>query len=175
MASLLNGMFDYLIKDGPNKTVLKKVFDKVFEKANQSHREEIFLSLVWTLSLQQGEISNQTNITPERQEARAVRAFLESLGLVGRQLAQVLARSLWVTPVMRDELALVQDSASRMSKGVVFDMLEKFDLAGQFESIEEPLGSAKNAGVYRAKMRDGRIVAIKVKRPERLIKPLKRI
>jgi predicted unusual protein kinase regulating ubiquinone biosynthesis (AarF/ABC1/UbiB family) len=88
------------------------------------------------------------------------------LGLVGRQLAQVLARSLWVTPVMRDELALVQDSASRMSKGVVFDMLEKFDLAGQFESIEEPLGSAKNAGVYRAKMRDGRIVAIKVKRPE---------
>ncbi|MFH1359902.1 MAG: AarF/UbiB family protein [Candidatus Omnitrophota bacterium] len=167
MSNLLDGMFDFLIKDGPNKSVLKKVFDKVFEKADQSRREEIFLSLAWTLSLQRGEMqAGQPNITPERQEARAVRMFLESLGLVGRQLAQVLARSLWVTPVMRDELSLVQDSARRMDKGVVFDMLEKFDLTGQFESIEEPLGSAKIAGVYRAKMRDGRIVAIKVKRSE---------
>jgi predicted unusual protein kinase regulating ubiquinone biosynthesis (AarF/ABC1/UbiB family) len=166
MANLLNGMFDYLIKDGPNKTVLKKVFDKVFEKADQSRREEIFLSLVWTLSLQRGEVSGRMSITSERQEARAVRMFLESLGLVGRQLAQVLARSLWVTPLMRDELSQVQDSARKMDKRVVFDMLEKFGLTEQFESIEEPLGSAKIAGVYRAKMRDGRVVAIKVKRPE---------
>lgn len=167
MSNLLGGMFDYLIKDGPNKSVLKKVFDKVFEKADQTRREEIFLSLVWTLSLQRGEMqTGQQDITAEKQEARAVRLFLESLGLVGRQLAQVLARSLWVRPLMREELSLVQDSARRMDKGVVFDMLEKFDLTGEFESIEEPLGSAKIAGVYRAKMRDGRIVAIKIKRPE---------
>ena len=67
---------------------------------------------------------------------------------------------------MRDELSLVQDSARRMDKGVVFDMLKKFDLTEEVESIEEPLGSAKIAGVYRAKMRNGRIVAIKIKRPE---------
>ncbi|MDD5108640.1 MAG: AarF/UbiB family protein [Candidatus Omnitrophica bacterium] len=166
MSNLLEGMFNFLIKDGPNKSILKKVFDKVFEKADQSRREEIFMALVWTLSLQRGELSNQQNIELDRQEARAVRMFLESLGLVGRQLAQVLARSLWVTQIMRDELSLVQDSAARMDKGVVFDMLEKFGLSGQFESIEEPLGSAKIAGVYRAKMRDGRVVAIKVKRAE---------
>ncbi len=167
MSNLLGGMFDYLIKDGPNKSVLKKVFDKVFEKADQTRREEIFLALVWTLSLQRGEMqAGQQGVTAERQEARAVRLFLESLGLVGRQLAQVLARSLWVRPLMRDELSLVQDSARRMDKGVVFDMLEKFGLTEEFESIEEPLGSAKIAGVYRAKMRDGKIVAIKIKRPE---------
>jgi len=166
MSSLLDGMFDFLIKEGANKNVLKKVFDKVFEKADQTRREEIFMALVWTLSLQRGELSNQQNISPERQEARAVRMFLESLGLVGRQLAQVLARSLWVTQTMRDELSLVQDNARKMDKGVVFDMLKKFGLLDQFESIDEPLGSAKVAGVYRAKMRDGRIVAIKVKRPE---------
>lgn len=167
MSGLLGNMFDFLIQDGPNKEILKKVYDKVFEKADQSKREEVFLSLVWTLSLQRGEVSGaQQNISSEKQQARAVRMFLESLGLVGRQLAQVLARSLWVTKIMRDELALVQDNARRIDKGVVFDMVEKFGLSGEFKSIEEPLGSAKVAGVYRVINSEGGEEALKVKRPE---------
>ncbi len=167
MESLLGGMFDFLIKEGSNKIILRKVFDKVFEKADLSRREEIFLSLVWTLSLQRGEMErNEPNMTPERQEARAVRMFLESLGLEGRQIAQVLSRSLWVSKTMRDELSQVQDGARRMDKGVVFDMVEKFGLSGRYKSIEEPLGSAKIAGVYRAVRTDGKVVALKVMRPE---------
>ena len=92
MSNLLGGMFEYMIEDGPNKSILKEVFDKVFAKANQARREEIFLSLVWALSLQRGE-SQAGQQGYCRGKARGARGTT-LLGIIGARLDASLLRCL---------------------------------------------------------------------------------
>jgi predicted unusual protein kinase regulating ubiquinone biosynthesis (AarF/ABC1/UbiB family)/Zn-dependent protease with chaperone function len=161
----LDRLFNAAVPAGSTSGILKSVYDAAFQNAEPERREEIFLALTRSLSDRTGE---GTSLSNEDREARTIRVFLQSLGLVGVKVGQFLASSPTVPAHIRKELGNLKDRARKMPKGIVFDMLRI--LFGPFSSdaIEEvgvPLGSASIKVVYRAKYK-GRWVALKLKRPE---------
>lgn len=107
-----------------------------------------------------------------RRDAVAARVFLESMGFIGVKLGQFFAHSPFVTKgsPLAEELEKLKDSAEPMEKGIAIDMLLK--IYGErafediFESLDDLLGSASIKVVYQAKLKDGRTVVVKFKRPE---------
>ncbi|MCR4337325.1 MAG: AarF/UbiB family protein [Candidatus Omnitrophica bacterium] len=166
-SQFLDQLFGAIVPASHQQTLYKKVYDAAFAKANPLRREKILLSLIWSLNQYRQE-ADEGKVDEERKEAMAVRYFLESLGLAGKKLAQVLSRSSSVKKVMREELAKVQDKAQRLPKGIVFDLMEKLygNFEDKFEAIEQPLGSASIKVVYKARLKGGRVVVAKIKRPE---------
>ncbi|MBV9080274.1 MAG: AarF/ABC1/UbiB kinase family protein, partial [Elusimicrobia bacterium] len=94
--------------------------------------------------------------------------FLESLGLVGVKLGQVIAGSPATSAIMKEELKKLKDRARPINKGIVFDTIAKLygSFGAKFTEVLELLGSASIKVVYRARLEDGREVVIKIKRPD---------
>ncbi|MBN1594396.1 M48 family metalloprotease, partial [candidate division FCPU426 bacterium] len=152
----LDQLFAAMVPAGENQGIIKVFYDAIFKHADKYRREEIFLSLLRTLGQQR---QKAAELEPQEREAQFVRAVMQSLGLVGVKAAQLSG-----IPALRG----LKDRAPRLNKGVVFDLIAK--LAGRFEdkyqSLDAPVGSASIKVVYRARLADGRMVAVKIKRPD---------
>jgi len=160
-SEFLGVLFNTLMP-GQKNNIMRVLYDAVFRRADVNRKYAIVSALLNNFSKERG--------TPEGiNEARAIRIFLGSLGLVGVKIAQFLSTYEAVSEEIRNELKLLRDRAPQLNKDIVFDMIAK--IYGGFENspvseILECIGSASIKVVYRARLKDGREIVIKIKRPE---------
>ncbi len=157
----LNALFDNVMPS-QKAGMMKVVYDAVFKKSDVNRKYNIVVALLKNFARER---STAEGIN----EARAIRIFLESLGLIGAKMGQFLSTYEDVPEAIRNELKLLKDRAAPISKEVVFDIIAK--IYGNFEQspiaeIFECIGSASIKAVFRARLKDGREVVIKIKRPE---------
>lgn len=102
---------------------------------------------------------------------RTLAEVFERLGPTYIKLGQILStrRDLFREGLIV-ELARLQDQSTTPDFGEVRSVLEKEFGAGFLEGFAEfeanPIASASIASVYKARLRDGRLVAVKVRRPD---------
>lgn len=108
-----------------------------------------------------------------RSTGQSICHFAERMGIVYIKFAQILAMQnigKIFTESDRTALATICDHCSPVSFTRIKQQLEteySCSLAEIFQSIDEkPLGSASVSQVHRAVLRDGRVVAIKIKRTD---------
>jgi predicted unusual protein kinase regulating ubiquinone biosynthesis (AarF/ABC1/UbiB family) len=160
-AEFLDVLFNTLMPSQKNN-IMRVVYDAIFRRADVNRKYAIVAALLKNFSREKS--------SPEGiNEARAIRIFLESLGLIGVKIAQFLSTYEVVPENVRNELKLLKDRAPQLSKDIVFDMIAK--IYGSFEDspiseVLECIGSASIKVVYRARLKDGREIVIKIKRPE---------
>ena len=98
-----------------------------------------------------------------------LRSALEESGVVFVKFGQLLAgRPDLVGPAIAEELGLLRYRVAPLERDVMEAVVraEIPDFDDVFESIDwEPLGSASIAQVYRARLKDGSDVVVKVRRP----------
>ncbi|MBN1354288.1 MAG: hypothetical protein JW994_06440 [Candidatus Omnitrophica bacterium] len=153
----LNALFDAVLP-GQRDSILKLIYDNVFRirdtdtLTDKLRREEIILNLIKGFS----KLRSDEELTQKGKETEIIRIFLESLGVVGVKLGQALGYE------------KLKDSAGAVHKGITFDMINKLfgDFYAKFRDLLNLLGSASIKTVYRARLKDGRIAVVKVKRPE---------
>jgi ubiquinone biosynthesis protein len=157
----LDVFFNTLMPNQKNN-IMRVVYDAIFRRSDINRKYAIVAALLKNFSREKS--------SPEGiNEARAIRIFLESLGLIGVKIAQFLSTYEVVPENVRNELKLLKDRAPQLSKDIVFDMIAK--IYGSFEDspiseVLECIGSASIKVVYRARLKDGREIVIKIKRPE---------
>ena len=157
----LSSVFDSVMPT-QRSGILKVLYDAVFARADMNRKYSIISALLKNFAKERA--------APEGiSEARAIRIFLESMGLIGAKLGQFLSTDENIPEDVRNELRLLKDRASPMSKEVVFDVIAK--VYGSFEQstireVYECVGSASIKTVYIAKLKDGKEVVLKIKRPE---------
>jgi len=157
----LESLFNMLMPS--QKTgLLKALYDAVFNKADVNRKYAIVVGLLKYYSQEQ-------RLTTEVNEARAIRVFLESMGLIGVKLGQFLSTNENVPEHIRNELKALKDRAPLLNKDIAFDMLSK--IYGSFEQspiseLLECVGRASIKVVYRARLKDGKETVVKIKRPE---------
>ena len=154
-------LFNTLMPSQKNN-IMRVVYDAIFRRSDVNRKYAIVVALLKNFSREK---SSHEGIN----EARAIRIFLESLGLIGVKIAQFLSTYEVVPENVRNELKLLKDRAPQLSKDIVFDMIAK--IYGSFEDspvseVLECIGSASIKVVYRARLKDGREIVIKIKRPE---------
>ena len=98
------------------------------------------------------------------------RQLLEALGPTYVKFGQVLSNRPGLLPdALLEELALLQDRVPPFDTETAFTLLEealKKPISELFAHIEkQPIASASIAQVYKAQLKDGRWVAVKIKRP----------
>jgi predicted unusual protein kinase regulating ubiquinone biosynthesis (AarF/ABC1/UbiB family) len=160
-AEFLEVLFNTLMPSQKNN-IMRVVYDAIFRQSDVNKKYAIVAALLKNFSREK---SSPEGIS----EARAIRIFLGSLGLIGVKMAQFLSTYETIPEDMRNELKLLKDRAPQLSKDVVFDMIAK--IYGSFEDspiseVLECIGSASIKVVYRARLKDGREIVIKIKRPE---------
>jgi len=101
---------------------------------------------------------------------RQIRLALEEIGPTFVKLGQLLSsRSDVVSPRLQHELAMLRDHAPSLPRTTVVAELERSlgsDPTEHFASFEiGPVACASIGQVHRAKLRDGRRVAVKLRRP----------
>ena len=162
---LLDSLFDKVMKTQNTMGVLKAFYDAVFQKAGYNRNCAIVIAMLKNYSKEE---QRKEGVNRER----AIRIFLESLGLIGVKTGQFLANFGNISEKLRTELELLKDRSAPLDKAIIFDMIAK--MYGSFENspfveILECEGSASIKVVYKALMkhRDGeREVAVKIKRPD---------
>jgi ubiquinone biosynthesis protein len=112
-----------------------------------------------------GHTVDETNAFP-----RQIRLALEELGPTFVKLGQLLsARSDVVSPRLQHELAMLRDHAPTMRRTTVVAALERSLGSAPTEHFETfeivPVACASIGQVHRATLRDGRRVAVKLRRP----------
>lgn len=112
-----------------------------------------------------GTNGGEQTLTPER-----LRRALETLGPVFVKLGQILStRRDLISAEWADELAKLQSSVGALPWDVMSPRIDallgasKEDVFAEFDP--EPIGSASIGQVYRARLKDGRAVVVKVTRP----------
>ena len=112
------------------------------------------------------------------QRPRSVRLALQELGPCFIKLGQLLSTRPDVIPAAYvNELQKLQDEVAPVPYAQIQEVLADEDLAASLEDLiehidEEALAVASIAQVHRARLRDGRTIALKIQRPdtERLFK-----
>ena len=164
----LNGIFDAVVPSGGDRdrmSLLREIYLSVFENATEIRKDQILKQLFVAMK----KLSAEKKLSPEEREGKAIRAFLESLGFIGVKLGQFLeSANLDLPPHVAAELAKLKEQASSLSKGTLFGALEIAfgNFSDNFQSLDERLGSASIKMVYKATLKNGRTVVIKVKRPD---------
>jgi len=125
------------------------IFQTVMEEADGYRRENMVLALL--RGLQEG----AENAGPP-DSSRGLRLFLEAAGMVGIKLGQQL------------EIEGLKDRAAPIYRGLVFDTIAKIfgDFDAVFASVGEAVGTASVKVVYKARLRNGKVKALKMKRPD---------
>ena len=107
--------------------------------------------------------------TWNRLMGRLIRGLVAELGSTFIKFAQIMSMRPEVPPTMREELQILQDRLPRLDYAEVRAILEREigrPVEEVFEWVEEkPVASASLAVMYKGKLRDGRIVALKIQRP----------
>ncbi|MCX5698317.1 MAG: AarF/UbiB family protein [Candidatus Omnitrophica bacterium] len=160
-AEFLDVLFNTLMPSQKNN-IMRVVYDAIFRRSDVNRKYAVVAALLKNFSREKSSLEGIN-------EARAIRIFLESLGLIGVKIAQFLSTSEAVPENVRNELKLLKDRAPQLNKDIVFDMIAK--IYGSFEDspvseVLECIGSASIKVVYRARLKDGREIVIKIKRPE---------
>ena len=139
----LESLFNKLM---PNQKagLLKALYDAVFNKADVNRKYAIVVGLLKNYSQEQ-------RVAVEVSEARAIRVFLESMGLIGVKLGQFLSTNENVPEHIRNELEALKDRAPLLNKDIAFDMLSKiYGSFGQspISELLECIGRASIKVVY---------------------------
>ncbi|RKY36033.1 MAG: hypothetical protein DRP72_04550, partial [Candidatus Omnitrophota bacterium] len=152
------------VSDGQRDNVFKVMLDGVFKNVDDYRKEKILLSLLETLS----QLKSQGEQNEERKEALAIRGLLESLGIIGIKLGQFLTTFGFIPELLREELQELKDKAEPLPKEIAFTIIEKIygGFGKKFLELGKLLGSASIKVVYSAKLKDGRNIVVKIKRPE---------
>jgi ubiquinone biosynthesis protein len=104
-----------------------------------------------------------------RSQAEQARLVFEELGPTFIKLGQILSTRGELPPEYREELAKLQDATPPVEVGLIEAEIEAElgsspqELFAYFDTV--PLASASIGQVHRAKLRDGRDVVIKVRKP----------
>ena len=132
--------------------------------------------LVRLLVAHRGALRGDVPLDPSETEAlqhdaEQLACELEDLGPTYVKLGQLLSSRVDLLPApYTDALRRLQDEAEPVPFEVVRHVVEEelgTRLSAVFAHIDhEPLGSASMAQVHRAELRDGRVVAVKVQRPD---------
>ena len=171
LKDFFDSLFNTVLPGHAPDSAVRVVYDSVFMKRqgetleDELRRERITMALLQNLA----EADTAQTVSADEKEAKAIRAFLESMGVVGVKLGQFLSTFGFVGPGhLRNELNRLKDDAKPVGKGVVFDMLAKIygSFSSKFRELNELEGSASIKSVYRATLSDGKDVVVKVKRPE---------
>jgi len=157
----LDTLFDELIpEEVKNRRIYKEIWGSVFANVDVDRKITIMINLAKALS----EINIEDGVDAE-EEGKVIKAFLESCGVMGIKLGQML-NSLGV-----EGTSELTGSASPIVKGTAFSILQKIygDFEGHFAGLRKPLGSASIKMVYMGVKEgpDGQeLVAVKLKKPE---------
>jgi len=165
--AFMNEVMNRVLKDlkgrDISKGLLKKIFRAVMAESDSMRRLAIVKALAFNLAPIMGrdkyERSSALEIVPK---------LLESLGIIGVKVGQILAFSDDVN-ISEDLRAVLKDmgsKASPLTKKLVFETLINMDQDGQFQRIGDLLGSASIKVVYEAFSAEGDRVALKIKRPD---------
>lgn len=165
----LNAIFSSIVPDSVNpkrRELLRNIFFAVFEHATEIRKGQI-LKRLFVAMKKLG--TREKPPSTEEIEAIAISSFLESVGFIGVKLGQFLtSANLGLPKHIADRLAYLKEKAPSIDKSVAFGALEIAygNFYDTFESLEEPLGSASIKIVYRAKLKNGQYVVVKLKRPD---------
>jgi len=140
----LTAIFESVVPERSNSHLFKKIFFPVFDHATEMRKEQILKRLFVAMK----KLSAEDHLSPNAQEAKAIRAFLESLGFIGTKVGQFLASSnLNLPPHILAELTKLKEADTSLNKAAAFRAIDvafgSFDAI--FESLNEPMAMPTSA------------------------------
>ncbi|MCX5781448.1 MAG: AarF/UbiB family protein, partial [Elusimicrobia bacterium] len=166
-ADFMNELREFIVKKtNIGKTMspklLKKIFSAVIKHSSPRKKLELVQSLALNLSsLFEGE-------GEERDDYEIISKLMESLGIIGIKIAQMIAYSsdIQIPPKLREKFAELGSKAKPLNKQFAFETIKNLEMQKRFPSIGRLLGSASIKIVFEAILDTSEKVALKIKRPD---------
>ncbi|MEW6101308.1 MAG: AarF/UbiB family protein, partial [Candidatus Omnitrophota bacterium] len=145
-----------------SKGLLKKIYRTIIDSSDNAKRLEIVKSIAINFSSLLSE-----NKSAEHSAYEIIPKFMESLGIIGVKVAQILAFSgdISIPEELRASLASLSSGADPLTKAVAFETLSNLNIKDRIKKIVKTLGGASIKVVFEAVTHKGDIIALKIKRP----------
>lgn len=164
-ASFLKDVYNHFMPDSfEDKAMLRKVFLTVFSKLDIDHQSRVMHSMLGKLKHM---IKDPDSTEGKDAGYQAISAFMESLGLIGTKLGQILGFSELIDdPELRAVLQNLSDEATPLSNLFVFRQVKELYGEWPYKRLVRVLGSGSIGIVFQVELLDGTMEVIKLKRPE---------